>query len=71
MENVGRDIYIRHTAGDGKSVVREHRVWDADRLLASEQAACDKMNEAEKDPALRKASVQQITQEQYTKERVK
>lgn len=57
----GRDIYLRHTDKNGKSYVQEHRVWDADRFVASQVGAAVKEGG--------KAFAQQITREQYLKER--
>jgi hypothetical protein len=54
-----RDIYLRHTDKDGESHVQEHRVWDAERFLSSQQAAASK----------EKGSVQLSTREVYLKER--
>lgn len=59
----GRDLYVRHTDENGKTVVREHRVWDADRFLSSQQAEAKKTGG--------KAAVQQVTREDYLKERTK
>lgn len=74
IELVGRDIYMRHTAADGKSYVQEHRVWCAERFIASQHAAAAKLNAdaCSANPsqsALAKA--EQITEEQYRKERAK
>lgn len=47
-ELIARDLYVRTTEPSGKSHVAQHRVWDAERFLASlqrqarEQAAKDK-----------------------------
>jgi hypothetical protein len=60
-----RDIYLRHTAVDGKSYVAEHRVWDADRFIASQQKAAAAVNEKQAPGAPRHARVDQITKEQY------
>ena len=56
-----RDVYLRHTDKDGRSYVREHRVWDADKFIASQ------LGHALKEGG--KAFVQQLTREQYNKER--
>lgn len=56
-----RDIYMRHTGKDGKSYVHEHRVWDAERFIASQQDAAAKEGG--------KAKAEQITHEQYLAER--
>lgn len=66
---LGRDIFLRHTTSSGDSYVMSHRVWDAERFIASQQAAADKVNEQAKDDTQRKARVEQITAEQYEKER--
>lgn len=70
-ELVSRDIYLRHTDADGKSRVVEHRVWDADRFIASQEEAARKVNAEQKGDAPRRAAVQQITHDQYLKERTK
>lgn len=60
-----RDIWLRHTATNGKSHVQEHRVWDGDKFVKSQQADAADMNAKVKDPAPRNAKVEQITEEQY------
>lgn len=46
-ELIARDLYVRTTEPCGKSRVTQHRVWDAERFIASlqrqsrEQAAKD------------------------------
>jgi triphosphoribosyl-dephospho-CoA synthetase len=69
IEMVGQDLYLRHTAGDGKSHIVEHRVWDAEKFLNACQRACNKVNEQESDPRNRQASVTMVTREQYQMER--
>jgi hypothetical protein len=69
IELVTRDIFLRHTATDGKSYVRDHRVWDADRFIAAQQAAAQKLNDGEAAGKPRLAKVEQITEEQYRAER--
>jgi hypothetical protein len=66
---IGRDIYLRHTATDGKSFVQEHRCWDADRFIASQQQAAAKVNADTKPGTPRLAKVEQITANQYRTER--
>ena len=68
-----RTIYMRHTSAEGKSYVNEHRVWDADKFIASQQKAADSVNadHAKKHGAPGKAKAEQITQDQYTKEKTK
>lgn len=65
----GRDIYIRHTGPNGNHYVQHHRVWDADRFIASQQTAVERLNAEQ--PAGRPglAKVEQITAEQYQQER--
>lgn len=67
---IGRDIYLRHTDPQGKSFVQEHRVWDADRFIASQQQAAKKLNADQKPDAPRLAKVEQITPDQYRTERI-
>jgi hypothetical protein len=69
-----RTIYMRHTSAEGNSYVNEHRVWDADKFIASQQKSAEAINadHAKKnDGKAGKAKAEQITQEQYTKERTK
>lgn len=54
-----RDIYMRHTDKSGQSYVQEHRVWDAEKFVLSQQAAATKEG----------GSAQQVTQEIYITER--
>lgn len=68
---VGRDLFMRHTSADGKSHVVQHRVWDADRFVINQQCAAERINAEQKPGAPRLAAVQQITKEQYLKERAK
>lgn len=56
-----RDIFVRHTGKEGNSFVQQHRVWDADRFLNARQADAIK--------AGGKAKAEQITQEQFAKEK--
>ena len=65
----GRDIHLRHTDTQGKSFVQEHRVWDADRFIAAQQEAAQKLNADQKPGAPRLAKVEQITVDQYRTER--
>lgn len=72
LEMPGRDIFMRHTNTDGKAYVMNHRVWDAERFIASQQQAVAKLNADARQanppkPALAKA--EQITDDQYRKER--
>lgn len=66
-----REIYLRHIGPTGESYNASHFVWDADRFIASQQAAAAALNADQKKGAPRLAKVEQITQEQYTKERTK
>ena len=65
----GRDLYMRHTDTSGKSYVQLHRVWDAERFIAAREAEARRLNQDVKGDAPRLACVQQITREQYLKER--
>lgn len=56
-----RDVYARHTGKDGNSYVACHRVWSAERFFAARAA------DAAKEGG--KARCDQISQEQYRKER--
>lgn len=64
-----RDIYMRHTSPEGNSYVMEHRVWDAQRFIASCEAAALSVNEKQEAGKPRKAKAEQITREQYLAER--
>ena len=69
---IGRDIFVRHTAGDGKTLVRLHRVWNADLHLASlRDAAAAEAKRARDDGQPAQHAIEQITEEQYKKERAK
>jgi hypothetical protein len=57
---ITRDLFLRRHDKEGKSYVSEHRVWDPERFVASESAAAKKEG----------GHVEQITKEQYRKERV-
>ncbi len=56
-----RDVHARHTNKEGRSYVATHRVWSAERFFAARAA------EAAKEGG--KARCDQITQEQFEKER--
>lgn len=56
-----RDVYARHTGKDGKSYVSQHRVWNAERFFTA------RANEAKQEGG--KARCEQITEEQFNKER--
>jgi len=71
VEMTTRDIWMRHTGVDGKSYVAEHRVWDADRFVASQQQAAADLNARQKQGQPRLAKAEQITEEQYRKEKTK
>lgn len=71
-ELFGHDVYVRHTNTDGKSHVMNHRVWDAQRFMASQQSAVEKLNAEAcnaKPPKPALAKCEQITEDQYRKER--
>jgi hypothetical protein len=68
---IGRDIFVRHTDKDGHSSVQQHRVWDAERFIASLQAATAKVNADERGGGTRLAKATQITHDQYLQERIR
>ncbi len=58
-----RDIYIKHTPANGKPpVITEHRVWDADLFVKSQQEQA--RAGAKKDPALAE-TVAVVTEQDY------
>ena len=70
IELITRDVYLRHTAGDGSTTVREHRVWDADRFIAAQREEAARLAAKARDedePAAH--AVEQITEDQYRNER--
>jgi hypothetical protein len=69
VEMISRDIYLRHTSTKGESYVQSHLTWDHERFIASQKDAAAKLNSEQKDDEPRLASVEQITEEQYRKER--
>jgi hypothetical protein len=68
---IARDVFMRHTNTDGKSFVQEHRVWDIGRFMSAREADAAKLNAGVKDDAPRLAKVEQITVDQYKRERAK
>lgn len=71
VEMTTRDIWMRHTDVSGKSYVAEHRVWDAGRFVAAQQRAAADLNAKQKNDQPRLAKAEQITEEQYRKEKTK
>lgn len=69
MESNGRDLYVRQTDVNGKASVRMERVWDAERFLAARQRDCEKANNEQKPGEPRKAAIEQITRDQFNKQR--
>lgn len=72
LETMGRSLYLRQTSADGKTHVTEHWVWDAERFLAARKRESEKLNaDALRDnaKATQLARVEQITDDQYLKER--
>lgn len=72
LEMNGREIYLRHTSADGNTHVTQHRVWDAERFLAARRREAEKLNaDALRDNSSAKAlaKIEQITDDQYRKER--
>lgn len=66
---VCHDLHLRHTDTDGRSHVVCHRVWDSARFISARQSEALKANAEVKDDKPRLANVEQITIEQYKKER--
>jgi hypothetical protein len=66
-----RDMHLRYTDTNGKTSVREHRVWGAgDKFLAARAAEAAQLNADVKDKAApRLAKVEVITPAEYRKER--
>lgn len=56
-----RDVHARHTNKEGRSYVATHRVWNAQRFFAARAADATKEGG--------KARCEQITNEQFEKER--
>lgn len=63
--NAGLDLYVRITDASGRATTRALRVWDKDRKLQSLADEASKENAEQKGGAPRKASVQQLTEQQY------
>lgn len=68
-EMVCREVYVRHTGADGSHHVVEHRVWDAELFIASQEQAARALNDEVKGDGKRLAKAEQITREQYQRER--
>ncbi len=66
-----REIYVRHTDTSGQSHVMSHFVWNADKFIAELKEAAQKVNDDQQPGKPRKAAAEQITHEQYLKERTK
>jgi len=63
------DVHMRYTDANGKTRVQEHRVWDSSLFVAARAAEAKQLNAKEEDPAKRLHYAEQITVEQYRKER--
>lgn len=68
-EPCGVDVFMRHTDVNGKKTVMLHRSWDKERTIAARQADAQRENAKQKDGEPRLAKSEQITEEQYLKER--
>lgn len=62
-------LYARHTGVDGNTYVQEHVVWDKDLFIAARQQEAVQANIKASNRGL--ARFEQITQEQYNKEKGK
>ncbi len=69
LSTAGHDLYMRYTNAAGKSYVQAHRVWDKTLFIETQQRAAEKTNQDQKQGQPRLAKAEQITQEQYAKER--
>ncbi len=65
------DLYMRHTDAAGNAVVREHRVHDKEAFIAARKADAERANQDAPPKCSRLASAEQITREQYLRERTK
>lgn len=64
---LARDLYMRHTDGNGVTYVMQHRVWDAKRFIEAQTKDAEAANASGKDGT--KHKVEQITEDQYLKEK--
>lgn len=64
-----REVYARHTDTNGKAYVASHIVWDAERYFAARSTEAANLNADQKPGAPRLAKCEQITREQYRKEK--
>ena len=70
VELICRDVFLRHTGGDGNSFVQQHRCWDAEHFVAIRTAeAHEAAEKARRDGAPAGHKVEVITEAQYRKER--
>lgn len=72
VENIGRTVYMRHTNTSGGAYVQEHRVWDFATFLGNQFRTVTELNSdavKKKQPA--NAKIEQITEDQYRKEKTK
>lgn len=68
-ELAGFDLFMRHTDVNGKTTVQMHRTWDKARSIASREDDAARENSKQKPDEPRLAKVEQITEDQYQKER--
>lgn len=64
-----RYISMRHTSVDGHRHVQQHLVWDAERFVQARQTEAANLNAKQEPGKPRKACAEQITEEQFNKER--
>lgn len=70
IELICRDVFLRHTGGDGNSYVQQHRCWDAEHFVAIRVGeAVDAAEKARREGQPAKHKVEVISEEQYRKER--
>lgn len=67
----GYDLFLRHTDASGRATVRMHRVWHKEAFLAARKAEAAQENDRAPKDSPRLAAAEQITREQYLRERAK
>lgn len=70
IELICKDVFLRHTGGEGKSFVQMYRCWDAEHFVAIRTAEAHEAAakaRAKGEPCAH--AVEVITEAQYRKER--
>lgn len=70
---MGRDVFMRHTDGDGKSYVERYRCWDADLFEAVQRKDASKqaLDHGNKTGTPGKHRAERITESVYVAERAR